>query len=158
MTMGTPDGPHSRFLGFVTIPCTEQSHASWWTENPPPLRLRLRGRGGRCQIRRSDHDRTRNIVPGRPFAIFIQESNGGRNGWIKSWFCQYISIPTKYTVSDSILQYKVGLTLSFLLKLKSNFPGGFGGWRPSTSSYRGRLKSPRCRWQGVGSKWAQMAP
>jgi hypothetical protein len=29
-------------------------------------------------------------------------------------FCQYISLPMKYTVSDSTLQYKVGLTLSFL--------------------------------------------
>ena len=41
------------------------------------------------------------------FAIFIQVSNRGR-------FCQYISLPMKYTVSGSTLQYKVGLTLSFL--------------------------------------------
>ena len=47
------------------------------------------------------------ICPGRQFAIFIQVSNKGR-------FCQYISLPMKYTVSDSTLQYKVGLTLSFL--------------------------------------------
>ena len=52
-------------------------------------------------------------VPGHPFAIFIQVSNRGRNGCIKSWFCQYISLPMKYTVSGSILHYKVGLTLSF---------------------------------------------
>ena len=44
---------------------------------------------------------------GRQFAIFIQGSNRGR-------FCQYISLPMKYTVSGSTLQYKVGLTLSFL--------------------------------------------
>ena len=34
MTMGTPDGPHSRFLGFVTIPCTEQSHGELKTHHP----------------------------------------------------------------------------------------------------------------------------
>ena len=62
-----------------------------------------------------DNDGTRNIyVPGHPFAIFIKVSNMGRNGCIKSWFCQYISTPMKYTVSVSTLQYKVGLTLSFL--------------------------------------------
>jgi hypothetical protein len=43
-------------------------------------------------------------VPGHPFAIFIQVSNRGRNGCIKSWFCQYISIPMKYTVNGSTLQ------------------------------------------------------
>ena len=52
-------------------------------------------------------DPTTEYVPGRQFAIFIQVSNRGR-------FCQYISLPMKYTVSDSTLQYKVGLTLSFL--------------------------------------------
>jgi hypothetical protein len=46
-------------------------------------------------------------VPGHPFAIFIQVSNRGRNGCIKSWFCQYISIPMKYTVNGSTLQCKV---------------------------------------------------
>ena len=52
----------------------------------------------------SDHDVE--YVPGRPFAIFIQVSNRGRNGCIKSCFFQYISLPMKYTVSGSILQYK----------------------------------------------------
>ena len=60
--------------------------------------------GGRCRIRPW---RNTEYVPGRQFAIFIQVSNRGR-------FCQYISLPMKYTVSGSTLQYKVGLTLSFL--------------------------------------------
>ena len=69
----------------------------------------------RCRIRPR---RNTEYVPSRPFAIFIQVSNRGRNGCnsftvYKSWFCQYISIPMKYTVSGSILQYKVGPTLSF---------------------------------------------
>jgi hypothetical protein len=51
--------------------------------------------------------RNTEYVPGRPFAIFIQVTNRGRNGCIKSWFCQYISLPMKYTVNGSILQYKV---------------------------------------------------
>ena len=96
------DGPHSRFPGFVHIPST----GSWWTGTPPSLQG-----GGRCRIRPW---RNTEYVPGRQFAIFIQVSNRGRNGCIKSWFFQYISLPMKYTVSDSILQYNVGLTLSFL--------------------------------------------
>jgi hypothetical protein len=36
----------------------------------------------------------------------------------------------KYTVSGSTLQYKVGLTLSFLIK--SNFPGGW--WNPKRNT------------------------
>ena len=87
-------GAHSRFPGFVTIPCT----GSWWTGTPPNLQD-----GGRCRIRPW---RNTEYVPGRPFAIFIQVSNRGR-------FCQYISLPMKYTVSGSTLQYNVGLTLSF---------------------------------------------
>ena len=86
---------HSRFPGFVTIPST----GSWWTGTPPNLQD-----GGRCRIRPW---RNTEYVPGRQFAIFIQVSNRGR-------FCQYISLPMKYTVSDSTLQYKVELTLSFL--------------------------------------------
>ena len=53
----------------------------------------------------SDHDGTRNMS-GRQFAIFIQVSNRGI-------FCQYISLPTKYTISGSTLQYNMGLTMSF---------------------------------------------
>ena len=89
------NGSHSRFPGFATIPCT----GSWWTGTPPNLQD-----GGRCRIRPW---RNTEYVPGRQFAIFIQVSNRGR-------FCQYISLPMKYTVSGSTLQYKVGLTLSFL--------------------------------------------
>ena len=89
------DCPHSRFPGFVHIPST----GSWWTGTPPSLQD-----GGRCRIRPW---RNTEYVPGRQFAIFIQVSNRGR-------FCQYISLPMKYTVSGSTLQYKVGLTLSFL--------------------------------------------
>ena len=88
-------GSHSRFPGFVHIPFT----GSWWTGTPPNLQD-----GGRCRIRPW---RNTEYVPGRQFAIFIQVSNRGR-------FCQYISLPTKYTISDSTLQYKLGLTLSFL--------------------------------------------
>ena len=62
-------------------------------------------------------------VPGRPFAIFIQVSNRGR-------FCQYISLPMKYTVSGSTLQYKVGLTLSFL----SLISRGVGGIQKGNTS------------------------
>ena len=84
-----------------------QSRAQGHGELGPPQTCRMEAGAG------SDHDGTEH-VPGRPFAIFIQVSNRGRNGCIKSWFCQYISIPMKYTVSGSTLQYKVGLTLSFL--------------------------------------------
>ena len=86
---------HSRFPRFAPIPCM----GSWWTGTPPNLQD-----GGRCRIRPW---RNTEYVPGRQFAIFIQVSNRGR-------FCQYISLPMKYTVSGSTLQYKVGLTLSFL--------------------------------------------
>ena len=72
---------------------------------------------------------TDGICPGSSicYTVFIQVSNRGRNGCIKSWFCQYISLPMKYTVSGSILQYNVGLTLSFFKSL-INFPG----WSYST--------------------------
>ena len=62
-------------------------------------------------------------VPGRQFAIFIQVSNRGI-------FCQYISLPMKYTVSGSTLQYKVGLTLSFL----SLISRGVGGIQKGNTS------------------------
>ena len=95
---------HSRFPGFrfAHIPST----GSWWTGNgtPPPQQ-----NGGRCRIRRSDHDITRNIYMSRAINLlylFRYQIRGG--------FCQYISIPMKYTVSGSTLQYNVGLTLSFL--------------------------------------------
>ena len=68
------------------------------------------------------------ICPGRQFAIFIQVSNKGR-------FCQYISLPMKYTVSDSTLQYKVGLTLSFL-SLISRGVGGIQKGNTSILYYR----------------------
>ena len=45
---------------------------------------------------------------------------------------QYISLPTKYTISDSTLQYKLGLTLSFKLKL---YPGR-AGYRVLYRQYR----------------------
>ena len=105
------DCPHSRFPGFATIPCT----GSWWTGTPPNLQD-----GGRCRIRPW---RNTEYVPGRQFAIFIQVSNRGR-------FCQYISLPMKYTVSGSTLQYKVGLTLSFL----SLISRGVGGIQKGNTS------------------------
>jgi hypothetical protein len=79
------------------------SHPQGHGELGPPQTCRMEAGAG------SDHDGTRNMsrVPGRQFVIFIQVSNRGR-------FCQYISLPMKYTVSGSILQYNVGLTLSFL--------------------------------------------
>ena len=76
--------------------CAKHEKWQWGSPN-------LKG-GGRCWIRPW---RNTEYVPGRPFAIFIQVSNEGI-------FCQYISLPMKYTVSGSTLQYKVGLTLSFL--------------------------------------------
>ena len=95
MTMGTVP-----ILDFRGLP---QSRAWGHGELGPPQACRMEAGAG------SDHDGTRNMsrVPGRQFAIFIQVSNRGR-------FCQYISLPMKYTVSGSTLQYKVGLTLSFL--------------------------------------------
>ena len=107
MTMGTV--PILDFRGLCI------SHLQGHGELRPPHPSRMEAGAG------SDHDGTRKC-PGRPFAIFIQVSNRGR-------FCQYISLPMKYTVSGSTLQYNVGLTYSKLF-FKSNFPGG---WRWSLS-------------------------
>ena len=78
------------------------------------------------------------ICPGPSicYCIFIQVSNRGRNGCIKSWFCQYISIPMKYTVSGSTLQYKVGLTLSFLSLISRGVGAIRKGYRYTTILYR----------------------
>ena len=45
-------------------------------------------------------------------------------------FFQYISLPTKYTISGGTLQYKVGLTLSFL----SLISRGVGGIQNGNAS------------------------
>jgi hypothetical protein len=104
--MGRAEGGGVVLSGVVVLGCAL----------PPPPHPPNPAGWRQVPDRRSDYyyDNHGIYVPGRPFAIFIQVSNRGRNGCIKSWFCQYISLPTKYTVSDSILQYKVGLTLSFL--------------------------------------------
>ena len=96
-------------MGYAQTPEIE----NWYELGPPPP---LQDAGWRQVPDPTIPTMTEHgiYVPGHPFAIFIQVSNMGRNGCIKSWFCQYISIPMKYTVSGSTLQYKVGLTLSFL--------------------------------------------
>ena len=48
----------------------------------------------------------------------------------QSWVFLYISLPTKYTISGSILHYKVGLTLSFL----SLISRGVGGIQKGNAS------------------------
>ena len=86
----------------------------------PPQTCRVEAGAG------SDHDGTRNMSRGVNLlycTVFIQVSNRGR-------FCQYISLPMKYTVSGSTLQYKVGLTLSFL----SLISRGVGGIQKGNTS------------------------
>ena len=134
------NGSHSRFPRFAPIPCM----GSWWTGTPP----RLQG-GGRCRIRPWQNTE---YVPGRQFAIFIQVSNRGRNGCIKSWFFQYISLPMKYTVSGSILQYNVGLTLSFL-SLISRGVGAIEKGNTSIPSYYVYCISCLIKIQDVGFFW-----
>ena len=48
----------------------------------------------------------------------------------QSWVFLYISLPTKYTISGSILHYKVGLTLSFF----SLISRGVGGIQKGNAS------------------------
>ena len=54
----------------------------------------------------------------------------------QSWVFLYISLPTKYTISGSILHYKVGLTLSFL-SLISRGVGGIQKGNASIPLYPG---------------------
>ena len=103
MTMGTVP-----ILDFRDL---HISHPQGHGELGPPHPCRKEAGAGSDDPTMTEHGI---YVPGHPFAIFIKVSNMGRNGCIKSWFCQYISTPMKYTVSVSTLQYKVGLTLSFL--------------------------------------------
>ena len=119
-------GPFS-ISGVCAYPIHRVMSCSWWTGTPPNLYPNLQD-GCRCRIRPW---RNTEYVPGRQFAIFIQVSNRGRNGCIKSWFCQYISIPMKYTISDSTLQYKLGLTLSFLSLISR---GVYGNQKGNTST------------------------
>ena len=59
----------------------------------------------------------------------------------QSWVFLYISLPTKYTISGSILHYKVGLTLSFL----SLISRGVGGIQKGNASIkRYAVVSTRC--------------
>ena len=81
-----------------------QSHPQGHGELGPPHPSRMEAGAGSDDPTMTEHGI---YVPGHPFTIFIQVSNWGR-------FCQYISLPIKYTVSGSTLHYKVGLTLSFL--------------------------------------------
>ena len=95
---------HSRFSGFVTIPCM----GSWWTGNPPALQD-----GGRCQTMMDPTMTEHGICPGASICYIYSGIKLGEEWLFKSWFCQYISLPTKYTISGSILQYNMGLTKSF---------------------------------------------
>ena len=70
------------------------------------------------------------ICPGASICYIYSGIKLGEEWLFKSWFCQYISLPTKYTISDSILQYKVGLTLSFL----SLISRGVGGIQKGNAS------------------------
>ena len=63
-----------------------------------------------CRIRRSDHDGTRNLW-GRPFAIFIQVSNKGRN-CCKVCTRVHKYIPMKYTVCCTV-QYCTVYTVQY---------------------------------------------
>ena len=59
----------------------------------------------------------------------------------QSWVFLYISLPTKYTISGSILHYKVGLTLSFL-SLISRGVGGIQKGNASIPFWAPRLVRP----------------
>ena len=60
--------------------------------------------------------------------LFRYQIGGGMA--VLSHVFQYISLPMKYTVSGSILQYNVGLTLSFL-SLISRGVGAIQNWNTS---------------------------
>ena len=70
------------------------------------------------------------ICPGASICYIYSGIKLGEEWLFKSWFCQYISLPTKYTISGSILHYKVGLTLSFL----SLISRGVGGIQKGNAS------------------------
>ena len=94
--------PHT----YIHIFYNHRVMVNWKPTKPHPWPCRMEAGAG-CRIRPW---RNTEYVPGRQFAIFIQVTNRGR-------FCQYISLPMKYRVSGSTLQYKVGLTLSLFLSL-----------------------------------------
>ena len=81
------------------------------------------------------------ICPGGQFAIFIQVLNRGRNGCLNHGFFQYISLTTKYTISGGTLQYKVGLTLSFL-SLISRGVGGIQNGNASILKLQYEVRGP----------------
>ena len=97
MTMGTVP-----IIDFRGLP---QSRAWGHGELGPPHPCRMEAGAGSDDPTMTEHGI---YVPGHPFAMFIQVSNRGRNGCIKSWFCQYISLPMKYTVSG------IGSTVALL--------------------------------------------
>ena len=94
-----------------------QSHPQGHGELGPPQACRVEAGA------RSDRDGTRNMSRGVNLLYLFRYQIGGR-------FCQYISLPMKYTVSGSTLQYKVGLTLSFL----SLISRGVGGIQKGNTS------------------------
>ena len=79
------------------------------------------------------------ICPGASICYIYSGIKLGEEWLFKSWFCQYISLPTKYTISGSILHYKVGLTLSFL-SLISRGVGGIQKGNASTVYFGGEKK------------------
>ena len=95
MTMGTI--PIFDFRGLRRS--RAWGHGELNTPRPHPCRMEA-GAG-------SDHDGTRNMSRAVHLLYLFRYQIKGR-------FCQYISLPMKYTVSGSTLQYNVGLTLSFL--------------------------------------------
>ena len=89
MTMGA-----APILDFRGLPI---SHPRGHDELGPPHPSRMEAGAGSDDPTMTEHGI---YVPGHQFAIFIQVSNRER-------FCQYISLPMKYTVSGSTLQYNV---------------------------------------------------
>ena len=72
------------------------------------------------------------ICPGASICYIYSGIKLGEEWLFKSWFCQYISLPTKYTISGSTLQYKMGLTKSF----SSLISRGVGPFQKGNASIR----------------------
>ena len=75
------------------------------------------------------------ICPGASICYIYSGIKLGEEWLFKSWFCQYISLPTKYTISGSTLQYNMGLTKSFS-SLISRGVGPFQKGNASILNYR----------------------
>ena len=96
---------HAPILDFRGLPI---SHPQGHGELGPPQTCRMEAGAG------SNHDGTRNMSRAVHLLYLFRYQIKGR-------FCQYISLPMKYTVSVSTLQYNVGLTLSFLSLISLSF-------------------------------------